>query len=181
VNFGVIYGMSAFGLAQRLQIPKEDGERFIDAYFARYPKVLDYQQELLARCREVGYVDTILGRRRAFDPEVIRADSTYRQRNTAEREAINMQIQGSAADLIKTAMLAIHRRVRKESWRSRMLLQIHDELIFEVPPNELPQVAGLIHAEMTGALAERLTVRLKVDVSVGPNWLDVETYHPQGK
>ncbi len=117
VNFGVIYGMSAFGLAQQLSIPRAEAEKFIDAYFARYPRVLQYQTRLLERCRKTGAVTTILGRRRRFDPAAIRAGSRYQQRNQAEREAINMEVQGSAADLIKMAMLNVLRRMRREGLR----------------------------------------------------------------
>jgi DNA polymerase-1 len=170
VNFGVIYGMSAHGLAQRLGIPREEAAEFIDAYFARYPKVLKYQQDLLHKAIRNRYVSTILGRRREITG--IRAESTYQQRSQPEREAINMEIQGSAADLIKVAMLRISRRLRAEERRARMLLQIHDELVFEVPPEELSPVAALITTEMTTAL--RLDVPLKVDVAAGPNWLDVD-------
>jgi DNA polymerase I len=170
VNFGVIYGMSAFGLAQRLEISKEEAARFIDAYFARYPRVLDYQEELLAACRKNGYVSTIFGRRRTI--QGLRELTTYKQRNQPEREAINMQIQGSAADLIKVAMLKVQRRLRHERLRSRMLLQIHDELVFEFPPDERAAIISLVREEMTGALAERLEVPLGVDLGIGPNWLD---------
>jgi DNA polymerase-1 len=176
VNFGVIYGMSAHGLAQRLGIKREDAEKFIDAYFARYPKVQEYQARLLQECRRTGYVDTILGRRREFDRGNIRPDSTYRQRNQTEREAINMEIQGSAADLIKLAMLHIYRRLKGEGRRARMLLQIHDELVFEAPPEEFAAVAALVGEEMTTPREHELNlrVRLKVDLAAGPNWLDVE-------
>jgi len=168
VNFGVIYGMSAHGLAQRLEISREEAGQFIDAYFARYSKVLEYQKRLLEKCIQTGYVCTILGRRRAISG--IRPDSTYQQRNQPEREAINMEIQGSAADLIKLAMLGIHRRLKAEKLQARMLLQIHDELVLEAPPDELHAVAGLVREEMTGAL--KLEVPLEVDVAAGPNWLD---------
>lgn len=172
VNFGVIYGMSASGLAARLGIPRAEADRFIDAYFARYPKVLSYQDQLLASARTKGYVATILGRRRTFDPSAIRANSTYHQRNQAEREAINMEIQGSAADLMKRALLAIHRRMNEEHWTAKLLLSVHDELVFEVPPAELKRVASAVREEMVGAMA--LSVPFKVDVSAGPNWLDGE-------
>ncbi len=172
VNFGVIYGISAFGLAQRLEMNKDEAGRFIDAYFARYPRVLAYQDELLENCRQRGYVGTILGRRRTING--IRPRTTYKQRNQPEREAINMEIQGSAADLIKIAMVNIHRRLKKEKRQSRMLLQIHDELVFEAPPEELDEVSALVRQEMTGALSDRLQVPLKVDLGVGPNWLDVQ-------
>ena len=171
INFGVIYGISAYGLAVRLEISKEQAAAFIDAYFARYPRVLAYQEGLLQECRHLGYVRTILGRRRAISG--IRPRTSYKSRNQPEREAINMQIQGSAADLIKVAMVNIHRRLKKEQRRSRMLLQIHDELVFEVPPEERAAMVALVREEMTQALATRIQVPLKVDIGVGPNWLDV--------
>jgi len=176
VNFGVIYGMSAHGLAQRLTIPRVEAEKFIDAYFARYPKVQEYQTRLLEQCRRTGYVGTILGRRREFDRGNIRHDSTYRQRNQTEREAINMEIQGSAADLIKLAMLHIYRRLKAENRQTKMLLQIHDELVFEVPPEEFEAVAALIRDEMTTPRERELNLQvpLKVDMAAGRNWLDVE-------
>ncbi|GIW78348.1 MAG: DNA polymerase I [Gemmatales bacterium] len=173
VNFGVIYGMSAFGLAQRLGIDKEEAARFIDMYFGRYARVLDYQTRLLDDCRKNRYVTTILGRRREISG--IRAKSSYQQRNQPEREAINMQIQGSAADLIKLAMLHIYRRLREEKQPARMLLTVHDELVFEVHPDQLEAVASLVDEEMTGAM--ELRVPLKVDLAAGPNWLDVEEIH----
>jgi DNA polymerase-1 len=170
VNFGVIYGMSAFGLAQRLGIPKEEAAQFIDAYFARYPKVAEYQTCILQKCGQNGYVSTILGRRREI--RGVRAGSTYQQRNPPEREAINMEIQGSAADLIKVAMLHIFRRLREQKFKARMLMQIHDELVFETPSEELQDVAKLVAHEMATAL--KLEVPLKVDLAHGSNWLDVE-------
>jgi DNA polymerase-1 len=136
--------------------------------------VLDYQRRLLEGCRRNRCVSTILGRRREITG--IRRDSTYQQRNQPEREAINMEIQGSAADLIKLAMLNIHRRLREEKRRGRMLLQIHDELVFEAPPEEMEAVSALVAEEMTSPLEKslKLEVPLKVDLAVGPNWLDVE-------
>ena len=174
VNFGVLYGMSAHGLAQRLGMPREEAASFIDAYFARYPKVLDYQARLLGQCRRNRYVSTILGRRREITG--IRERSAYQQRNQPEREAVNMEIQGSAADLIKMAMLNIYRRLRSEKRQARMLLQIHDELVFEAPPDEVDDVAALVVEEMTTRLEKdlKLEVPLKVDIAAGPNWLDVE-------
>ena len=174
VNFGVLYGMSAHGLAQRLGMPREEAASFIDAYFARYPKVLDYQARLLGQCRRNRYVSTILGRRREITG--IRERSAYQQRNQPEREAVNMEIQGSAADLIKMAMLNIYRRLRGEKRQARLLLQIHDELVFEAPPDEVDDVAALVVEEMTTRLEKdlKLEVPLKVDIAAGPNWLDVE-------
>jgi DNA polymerase I len=176
VNFGVIYGISHVGLSERLGISRDEASKFIGSYFARYPKVLDYQQQLLEKCRKTGYVTTILGRQRQFDRQAIRANSTYQSRNQAEREAINMEIQGSAADLIKMAMLNLYRLLHERRFQSRMLLQIHDELVFETPPEELNLLADLVRTEMTAPLqsALRLEVSLKVDLAAGPNWLDVE-------
>jgi DNA polymerase-1 len=172
VNFGVIYGMSAFGLAERLGIVKRDAEKFIEQYFARFPRVLEYQDELLRRARRDGYVGSILGRRRQFNPAAIRARTSYKFRNQAEREAINMEIQSSAADLIKLAMLNVHRRLHSEKRQAKMLLSVHDELVFETPPNEVKDVAKLVREEMIGAM--KLNVPLDVDVSAGKNWLEVE-------
>ena len=172
VNFGVLYGMSAAGLAVRLEIDKKTAAKFIDDYFARFPTVLAYQDRLLATARRTGFVGTILGRRRAFDPSALRPHSTYESRNGAEREAINMEIQGSAADLMKLAMLNVYRRLRAEKRRAKMLLSVHDELVFEVPADEVPATADLVRHEMTAAMT--FSVPLKVDVAAGPNWLDVE-------
>ncbi len=169
INFGVIYGISRHGLAPRLGISLDEAAKFIDAFFARYPKVARYHTELLEKCRENRYVSTTLGRRREITG--IRADSSYQQRNQPEREAINMEIQGSAADLIKMAMLNIHRRLHAERRKARMLLQIHDELVFEAPPEELQDIAKLVAHEMTTALP--FNVPLKVDLAAGSNWLDV--------
>jgi DNA polymerase-1 len=169
VNFGVLYGMSAPGLATRLGISREDATRFIESYFARYPKVAEYQTSVLRKCDRDRFVSTFLGRKREVSG--IKSDSTYLRRNQPEREAINMEIQGSAADLIKVAMLNIYRRLRAEHRRARMILQIHDELVLEVPADELAAVAELVAREMTTALT--LDVPLKVDLAAGPNWLEV--------
>jgi DNA polymerase-1 len=172
VNFGVLYGMSAFGLAERLGIDRKEAEKFIDQYFARYPKVQVYQDNLLKAARKDGYVASILGRRRKFDPSAIRPTTSYTGRNQAEREAINMEIQGSAADLIKLAMLNVHRRLKAEKRQATMLLSVHDELVFEAPPKEVAAVAKLVREEMCGAM--KLEVPLDVEVSAGKNWLEVE-------
>jgi len=171
VNFGVLYGMSALGLSIRLAIPRREAGEFIDKYFAQYPKVLDYQQRLLANANRTGLVSTLLGRRRSFAPEAIHPKSSYRNRGQAEREAINMEIQGSAADLMKKAMLAVSDQLKAQKLQAKMLLTVHDELVFEAPPNEVTALAALARAEMTGAI--KLDVPLNVDVAAGPNWLDV--------
>jgi DNA polymerase-1 len=134
--------------------------------------VLEYQNNLLNAARQSGYVTTILGRRRAFDPSAIRAQSRYQNRTQAEREAINMEIQGSAADLMKLALLNVQKRIVAEKRRSKLLLTVHDELVFEVPPDELTEMAELARTEMAGAL--KLKVPLKVDVGAGKNWLDID-------
>jgi DNA polymerase-1 len=171
VNFGVLYGMSAMGLSARLSIPKGEAADFIDAYFARYPKVLDYQQKLLTRANQTGVLETLLGRKRTLNAHAISAYSRYQNRGQAEREAINYEIQGSAADLMKRAMLAVRRGLAARKMQTRMLLTVHDELVFESPPGEVAEVAALARAEMGGAIT--LSVPLKVDVAAGPNWLDV--------
>jgi DNA polymerase I len=172
VNFGILYGMSAFGLAERLGIDRKEAEKFIDQYFARYPKVQVYQDNLLKQARQDGYVASILGRRRKFEPTAIRPQTSYHGRNQAEREAINMEIQGSAADLIKLAMLHVHRRLNAEKRQAKMLLSVHDELVFEAPPKEVPAVAQLVRDQMVGAM--KLDVPLEVEVAAGKNWLEVE-------
>ncbi len=168
VNFGVIYGQSAFGLAARLGIPQKEAEAFINAYFQEYAGVDAFITKVLEEARDQGRVTTILGRRRAISG--IKA-TTGRVRNLPERTAINTVIQGSAADLIKKAMLDVDRRLNEEKLKARMLLQIHDELVFEAPDEELPRLAALVREAMTTALP--LNVPLDVDIAAGRNWLDV--------
>ncbi|MFO0936673.1 MAG: DNA polymerase I [Gemmataceae bacterium] len=172
VNFGVIYGISAHGLAIRLGMPRGDAQQFIDAYFTRYPSVLAYQDNLIHQARTTGYVSTILGRKRRFDAGGFRSNSTYQSRSQAEREAINMEIQGSAADLMKVAMLNVHAQLKAQRFESKMLLTVHDELVFETPPGEVDRLAAMVRKEMENAL--KVEVPLKVDVACGPNWLDGE-------
>ncbi len=172
VNFGVLYGMSATGLSARLAIPRKEAEQFIDAYFARYPKVLEYQQRLLTKAHKTGVVETLLGRQRTLNKDAISPNSRYQNRGQAEREAINYEIQGSAADLIKRAMLAVSQELSARKMQTRMLLTVHDELVFEAPPEEVVPVARLARDEMNSAI--NLDVPLNVDVAAGPNWLDVE-------
>lgn len=175
VNFGVIYGQSAFGLAKSLEIDKDEAATFIDAYFARYTGVDAFMKKVLEDCRANRYVSTILGRRRAVDG--VRDPSRVgdsRQRTLPERIAINTVIQGSAADLIKQAMINVYGRLQREKLRARMLLQIHDELVFEVPPEECTALATLVTEEMIAA--GRLNVPLKVDVKVGKNWAECEPW-----
>ena len=172
VNFGIIYGQSSFGLAKALDIEQEQAAEFIDAYFSRYPGVDKFLSKILEDCLAKGYVKTILGRRRAI--RGIRPGAG-RQRNLPERTAINTVVQGSAADLIKQAMVALHRRLRGEALAARLLLQIHDELIFEVPPEDRDHLARLVVEEMEGVM--RLRVPLKVDVKTGRNWAETEPWN----
>jgi DNA polymerase-1 len=175
VNFGVIYGQSPFGLAKALDIEPDQAAEYIDAYFARYPGVDHFIRKTLAECRRKGYVNTVLGRRRTV--QGVRDLSSLgesRQRNLPERIAINTVIQGSAADLIKKAMINVHARMKREGFRARLLLQIHDELVFETPGEEVERLAALVNQEMTSV--ERLAVPLKVDVKVGDNWAECEAW-----
>jgi DNA polymerase-1 len=173
VNFGVIYGQSAFGLARSLGIDQQDAALFIDRYFAGYPGVEAFLRQTLEEARRQGYVSTILGRRRPVqgvrDPATV---ATPHQRNLPERIAINTVIQGSAADIIKRAMLGVHRRLRQERLQARLLLQIHDELIFEFPPEEEATLRTLVVEEMSSAVP--LRVPLKVDIHTGANWAECE-------
>ncbi len=165
INFGVLYGMGAFSLAKDLGISRKEAQEFIDNYFARYPAVLDYLEAKKQEAREHQYVTTILGRRCAI-PEINSKNGAFR--SYAERNAINYPIQGSAADIIKVAMVNIDRRLRAETLQARMLLQVHDELVFEVPQEELEQVKELVREEMETAVP--LDLPLKVDIGVGENW-----------
>lgn len=173
INFGVIYGQSPFGLAKSIDISKSDAARFIDAYFAGYPGVDEFMRQTLIQCRKQGYVSTISGRRRPVsgvrDPDSLQ---DKRQRNLPERIAINTVIQGSAADIIKRAMINLHRRLREAKLQAKMLLQIHDELVFEFPPEEQEQLSKMVVEEMSGAA--QLAVPLKIDVKTGLNWAECE-------
>jgi DNA polymerase I len=169
VNFGVVYGQSAYGLSSRLGIPQSEAAAFIDAYFQEYAGVDRFITTTLEAAQAVGCVETILGRRRPISGI---KSTTGRSRNLAERTAINTVIQGSAADLIKRAMIMLDRRLAERKLKARMLLQIHDELVFEAPENEIVELALLVEREMTAALD--LRVPLKVDIGAGDNWLDTE-------
>jgi len=180
VNFGIIYGQSPFGLARGLGISKEEAAEFIEKYFATYPGVMDYLVDTLTLCREKGYVTTLFNRRRAIDgvrpvpPGLREKSGILRYLNVPERTAVNAVIQGTAADLIKLAMIRIQDRLRAENLPGRMLLQIHDELLFETPPEAAAELATLVRQEMS-TVAE-LAVPLKVDVKIGPNWAECEAW-----
>jgi DNA polymerase-1 len=165
INFGIIYGISAFGLSENLEIPREEAQAYIDAYLARFPHVQDFIQRTIERAREDGYATSLLGRRRPV-PE-IRA-SNRQTRALGERLAVNFVMQGSNADIIKVAMVGIHRRLRREGRRGRLVLQVHDELLLEVPEAEVSAVRELVAEEMVGAYD--LDPPLAVDVGVGHDW-----------
>ncbi len=168
VNFGIIYGQSAFGLARQTGMSVGQAKVFIDRYFERYPKIRGFLDECVRHARRHGYVQTILGRRRPI-PDINSRNQGIR--NAAERFAINTVVQGSAADLIKKAMINIHRRIREEKRPSKMLIQVHDELVFEAPAKSVEEEAAMIRDEMSRAID--LDVPIKVDTAGGPNWLDV--------
>ncbi len=169
VNFGVIYGIKPFGLASRLGITQAEAAAFIDAYFAEYAGVDAFMTKTLESALQTGRVETILGRRRPISGI---KNTSGRNLNSAERTAVNAVIQGSAADLIKRAMILVDRSIRGAGLEARMLLQIHDELVFEAPDAEIPRLAEIVRRAMTTALD--LSVPVEVDLAAGPNWLDVK-------
>jgi DNA polymerase-1 len=172
LNFGVIYGLSPHGISQQTGFSREEGVNFIETYFSKYPGIQAYLEQVKAKTRETQYVETLLHRRRHL-PEINAAN--FNVRGAAERMAINMPIQGTAADIMKLAMVRVHRRLEQEKLRSKMLLQVHDELVFEVPQEELEALKRVVLDEMPAALEPRaLDVTLKVDTKWGPTWGDME-------
>lgn len=165
VNFGIVYGISPYGLSQQLGIHPEEAKFYIDTYFMRHSGVKNYIDTKISEAAETGYVSTIFQRKRAI-PELKSTNKNIRQ--LGERLAMNTPIQGSAADIIKIAMINIWRRLKKEGFRTKMLLQVHDELLFEVPIKEKDKVQSLVREEMENAV--KLDVPLKVDIGVGKNW-----------
>ncbi|MEM7160854.1 MAG: DNA polymerase I [Bacteroidota bacterium] len=168
VNFGIIYAISAFGLSQRLKIPRTEAKELIENYFEQYPNVKKYMDDTVEFARQNGYTETLLGRKRFFRDIESR---NHTLRSAAEREAINSPIQGSAADLIKKAMIDIHREMNKRELKSRMTLQVHDELVFDVFKPELEEVQSLVKELMESAIPN-LKVPMKVDAGTGQNWLE---------
>jgi DNA polymerase-1 len=167
VNFGIAYGISAFGLAQRLAIPRKEAAGIIDQYFAKYPGISHYMRDTIAFAQKHGYVETVTGRRR-YIRDIRSANATVR--GAAERNAINAPIQGSAADMIKLAMINIHRELIAQKLKTRMLLQVHDELVFDVPRSEENRVRPLIEEKMKTAIP--LDVPIVVETGSGQNWLE---------
>ncbi|HJS48892.1 MAG TPA: DNA polymerase I [Gaiellaceae bacterium] len=170
INFGIVYGISAFGLSENLDIPKEQAQAYIDAYLARFPLVQAFIARTIAQASEDGYVTSLLGRRRPV-PE-LRA-SNRQTRGFGERVAVNFVMQGSNADIIKVAMVAIHRRLRDEGRGARLVLQVHDELLLEVPEPEVSAVRELVREEMVGAYA--LDPALAVDIGLGDDWAEAKS------
>jgi DNA polymerase-1 len=168
VNFGIIYGISAFGLSQRLAIPRTEAGAIIEAYFREYPAIKDFMELTVAEARERGYVETLSGRRRYF-PDLSSANQNIR--GNAERAAINTPIQGTAADMIKLAMIRIDGLLREKSYQTRMLLQVHDELVFDLAREEEEELVPKILEIMRNALPLPQGVPVEVEHGTGPNWL----------
>jgi DNA polymerase I len=166
-NFGIIYGISAFGLSQRLRIPRKEAAELIDGYFKNFPGVKNYMDSCIKAARKKGYVETLMGRRR-YLPDI--QSNNANVRGMAERNAINSPIQGTAADIIKLAMIRIHETLKKQNLRSKMILQVHDELIFDVFKPELEVLKKIVVYEMENAV--KLDVPLLVEAGVGDNWLE---------
>jgi DNA polymerase-1 len=169
INFATIYGQGAFSLARILGIPQKDAKRFIDAFWEHYSAIKHYQIEALAQAKARGYVMTLLGRRR-YIREL--SSSNPIERKNGERMAINAPIQGTAADIIKIAMVRLHHMLKTEGFAARMLLQVHDELVFEVPEAEVKPLEARVREIMEGAMT--LDVPLKVDINVGPSWMEAK-------
>ena len=167
VNYGIAYGISAFGLAQRLSIPRKEAAEIIDQYFKQFPGIARFMDETISRCRERGYVETVTGRRR-YIRDIRSSNATVR--GGAERNAINAPIQGTAADMIKIAMVNIHRELVKRRLKSRMLLQVHDELVFDLQKSEEQEVRELVEEKMKSAIP--LEVPIVVEMGTGTNWLE---------
>ena len=166
-NFGIIYGISAFGLSQRLRIPRSEAKQLIEGYFESYPKVKEYMDNVVAAAREKGYVETLFGRRRYL------ADIDSRNANAralAERNAINAPIQGTAADIMKIAMVGVAKRFKAEGIRSRITMQVHDEIVVDLLRTEREQVERIVREEMEGAA--KLSIPLTAECGVGKNWLE---------
>ncbi len=167
VNFGIIYGISAYGLSQRLDIPRKEAKEIIDSYFEKYPKIKSYMDDSIDKAKRKGYVETIMKRRR-YLPDINAKNAVVR--GYAERNAINAPIQGSAADIIKVAMINIYKKMEEAELQSKLLLQVHDELVFDVHQNEIDDLKKLVKTEMEGAV--KLKVPLTVEIDYASNWLE---------
>ncbi len=171
INFATIYGISAFGLSNRTDMDPVEARKFLDQYFETYPRIQEYIGDTLRKASEKGYVETLLGRKRFF-PELQDDSLRFNQRGGIERAAMNAPIQGTAADIMKIAMRKLHRRLQTDGYQARILLQVHDELVLEVPPIEREKVIPLIRETMESAYP--LDVPLRVDIEIGDNWYEME-------
>jgi DNA polymerase-1 len=169
VNFGIVYGLSPFGLAQQLGIEQKEAKKYIEGYFEKYAGVRTYIDRVIEQTRRDGFVVTEFGRRRPI-PDINSKNPSMR--GFAERTAVNTPLQGTAADLIKLAMIRLDAAIRERGLKSRMLLQVHDELVFEVPRNEVETMRTLVQEQMENV--HPLKVPLVVDVGVGKNWRDMD-------
>ena len=167
VNFGIIYGISAFGLSERLNIPRKEAAEIINQYFIKYPGIKEYMNKTIEFARENGYAETIMGRRRYLRD--INSNNAV-VRGFAERNAINAPIQGSSADMIKIAMINIFREFEERNLKSKMILQVHDELVFDTNKNELEIVKQIVEDKMKNAI--KMNVPVVVDMNSGKNWLE---------
>ncbi|MBO7268404.1 MAG: DNA polymerase I, partial [Bacteroidales bacterium] len=166
-NFGIIYGISAFGLSQRLGMTRTDSKNLIEEYFKSYPKVKEYMNNMIAMAKENGYVETIYGRKR-FLPDINSRNAVVR--SFSERNAINAPLQGSAADIIKVAMINIYRRLAAEGLQSKMVLQVHEELVFDTAASEVEQICTIVTSEMENVI--KLSIPLLAECGKGNNWLE---------
>ena len=169
VNFGIVYGISDYGLSQNLNIPRKKAKEFIDRYLEEFKGVKDYMETIVAEARQKDYVETLFHRRR-YLPEI--HASNFNIRSFAERTAMNSPIQGTAADILKVAMIELDREMQERNFQAKLLLQVHDELIFEVPEEEVESLRSLVEEVMENAVS--LSVPLKADSNIGNNWYEAK-------
>ena len=169
VNFGIVYGISSFGLSQDLSITRKEAAAYIEQYFITYPRIKQFLDETVEAAKKEGYVTTMFGRRRPV-PEL--TSSNFMQRSFGERVAMNSPIQGTAADIIKIAMIRVNNSLKEKGLKSRLILQVHDELLIEASQDELEQVEQILEAEMTGAAD--LAVKMEIDMHTGNNWYEAK-------
>ena len=169
VNFGIVYGISSFGLSQDLSITRKEASAYIEQYFITYPRIKQFLDETVEAAKKEGYVTTMFGRRRPV-PEL--NSSNFMQRSFGERVAMNSPIQGTAADIIKIAMIRVNNSLKEKGLKSRLILQVHDELLIEASQDELEQVEQILEAEMTGAAD--LAVKMEIDMHTGNNWYEAK-------
>ena len=169
MNFGVAYGLSAFGISRQTEMTMDQGNQFIGDYFGTYAKVREYLDETVLKAKEQGYAETLLGRRR-YLPEL--ASPHYPVRQAGERMALNMPVQGTTSDIINAAMVTVQQRLEGDNFEAKMLLQVHDELVFELPVEEVGRLSTMLHETMPAALP--LSVPLKIDIKLGETWADMD-------